>query len=185
MRTSIRLKDLAFMAGVSVSTAPKALKNRRDVSLITKNKIKDLAIAYDYIPNNAALSLQSRKTNTIAVIVPEINNLVYCNMLHYIQEFAYNKGSKVLIEQYSSYKDGEITCVDRLKDGCVDGIVIIMTPKDNHQFMYISIPVVVRNIDKLSLSIQECKSIGVELIKEIFKKIDAKKKIIHNKKQTK
>ena len=43
----------------------------------------------------------------------------------------------------------------------------------------------VRNIDKLSLSIQECKSIGVELIKEIFKKIDAKKKIIHNKKQTK
>ena len=79
MRTSIRLKDLAFMAGVSVSTASKALKNRRDVSLITKNKIKDLAIAYDYIPNNAALSLQSRKTNTIAVIVPEINNLVYLN----------------------------------------------------------------------------------------------------------
>lgn len=137
MRISIRLKDLAFKAGVYVSSASKALKNRRDVSLITKNKIKDLVIAYNYIPNNTDLSLQSRKTNTIAVIVPEINNLVYCNMLYYIQEFAYNKGSKVLIEQYSSYKDGEITYVDRLKDGCTDGIVIIMTPKDNHQFMYI------------------------------------------------
>jgi len=133
MRISIRLKDLAFKAGVYVSSASKALKNRSDISLITKNKIKDLVIAYNYIPNNTDLSLQSRKTNTIAVILPEINNLVYCNMLYYIQEFAYNKGSKVLIKQYFSYKDGEITYVDRLKDGCIDGIVIIMTPKDNHQ----------------------------------------------------
>mgnify|MGYP000135247923 CR=1 FL=1 len=45
MRTSIRLKDLAFMAGVSVSTASKALKNRRDVSLITKNKIEAKKLA--------------------------------------------------------------------------------------------------------------------------------------------
>ena len=133
MRISIRLKDLAFKAGVYISSASKALKNRSDISLITKNKIKDLVIAYNYIPNNTDLSLQSRKTNTIAVILPEINNLVYCNMLYYIQEFAYNKGSKVLIKQYFSYKDGEITYVDRLKDGCIDGIVIIMTPKDNHQ----------------------------------------------------
>ena len=133
MRISIRLKDLAFKAGVYVSSASKALKNRSDISLITKNKIKDLVIAYNYIPNNTDLSLQSRKTNTIAVILPEINNLVYCNMLYYIQEFAYNKGSKVLIKQYFFYKDGEITYVDRLKDGCIDGIVIIMTPKDNHQ----------------------------------------------------
>ena len=137
MRISIRLKDLAFKAGVYVSSASKALKNRSDISLITKNKIKDLVIAYNYIPNNTDLSLQSRKTNTIAVILPEINNLVYCNMLYYIQEFAYNKGSKVLIKQYFSYKDGEITYVDRLKDGCIDGIVIIMTPKDNHQLIYI------------------------------------------------
>ena len=40
MRISIRLKDLAFKAGVYVSSASKALKNRSDISLITKNKIK-------------------------------------------------------------------------------------------------------------------------------------------------
>jgi len=34
----------------------------------------------------------------------------------------------------------------------------------------------VRNIDKLSLSIQECKSIGVELTKEILKKLMLKKR---------
>ena len=54
--------------------------------------------------------------------------------------------------------------------------VVVINPYNPKGMIFTTQPVMVRNIDKLSLSIQECKSIGVELTKEILKKLMLKKR---------
>ena len=54
MRKRITIKDLARMAGVSVSSVARALNNRPDVAPETKQRILDLAEEVGYVPNALA-----------------------------------------------------------------------------------------------------------------------------------
>ena len=72
MKQTVTLKQIANEIGVSISTVSKALRNSVEIGAETKLKIKAYAKLYNYRPNNIALSLKNRKTNTIGVIIPEI-----------------------------------------------------------------------------------------------------------------
>jgi LacI family transcriptional regulator len=66
------IKDLAKLAGVSVTTISRALNGYSDVSEKTRNKIKNLASEMNYYPNTVARSLVMKKTRTIGVILSEM-----------------------------------------------------------------------------------------------------------------
>ncbi|RAP75590.1 LacI family DNA-binding transcriptional regulator [Paenibacillus montanisoli] len=67
------IKDLARVAGVSVTTVSRALNGYDDVNEDTRSKIKRVAEELNYRPNAVARSLVTRKTRTIGVILSEIN----------------------------------------------------------------------------------------------------------------
>jgi LacI family transcriptional regulator len=68
------IKDIARIAGVSITTVSRALNGYDDVSEKTKKKIKKVAEELDYSPNAAARSLVSNKTHTIGVILSELKH---------------------------------------------------------------------------------------------------------------
>ena len=68
----VTMKTLSQMSGYSVSTVSKALRDKKDISVKTRKIIKELAATYDFVPNNSAIALRSQKSNTIAVIVPNM-----------------------------------------------------------------------------------------------------------------
>jgi LacI family transcriptional regulator len=70
--TLTTIKDLAKLAGVSVTTISRALNDYSDVNKDTRKKIKDLARELNYHPNTVARSLVMKKTRTIGVILSEI-----------------------------------------------------------------------------------------------------------------
>ncbi|MBT8376297.1 MAG: LacI family transcriptional regulator, partial [Bacteroidia bacterium] len=72
MKRKITLKQIAKELDVSISTVSKALRNSAEISEDTKQKVQAFAKLYNYRPNNIALSLKNRKTNTIGIIIPEI-----------------------------------------------------------------------------------------------------------------
>ena len=72
MKRKITLKQIARELDVSISTVSKALRNSAEISDDTKQKVQAFAKLYNYRPNNIALSLKNRKTNTIGIIIPEI-----------------------------------------------------------------------------------------------------------------
>ncbi|WP_218311183.1 LacI family DNA-binding transcriptional regulator [Alteromonas antoniana] len=68
------LADLAQLAGVSTSTASRALKNNPLIKQATREKVQSLAREHNYSVNAAASRLRTQKTNVIAVILNLIDD---------------------------------------------------------------------------------------------------------------
>jgi len=179
MQKAMNLKQLSKISGYSISTVSKALKDRSDISKEAKNKIKKLANSYDYVPNNTASALRLRRTNIIAVVVPEINNIIYCNIVSSIQKIAHNAGYRVVIQQCNNLREREVECVNNFRDGCVDGVVVIQSSEYyNLNFKGISVPNVINILHDFTLTNHEYNAIGVKIIKKLLLKIyDSKTKL--------
>jgi DNA-binding LacI/PurR family transcriptional regulator len=66
----ITLKDIAKIAGVSISTASLALSGDSRVRENTRRKIEEVAKRFKYVPNEIGRSLRAKKAETIALIFP-------------------------------------------------------------------------------------------------------------------
>ena len=180
MASEITLKQLSQLSGYSISTVSKSLNDGYDISKKTKLKIRELARANNYIPNNTALALKNRKTNTIAVIVPKIDCEFCGSLLSEIQKVAFMKGYHILILQSLICKTTLQDCLSKIR-GIVDGIIIVNTnnQKDNlfSNIMGLSkisfAPIITQNIDKISLT--ELKIIGKKIVTVLVDKIDNSK----------
>ena len=72
--SNITLKQLSSILGVSISTISKALNDSHEISDVTKKRIVEMAKLHNYQPNKIAVGLKSGKTNTIAVVIPSVQN---------------------------------------------------------------------------------------------------------------
>ncbi|TCD45856.1 LacI family DNA-binding transcriptional regulator [Streptococcus sp. X16XC17] len=64
------IKDVARLAGVSTSTASRAMHDNHMISEATKERVRQAMIELDYSPNFSAQNLANRKNNTIGIILP-------------------------------------------------------------------------------------------------------------------
>ncbi len=123
----ITIKDIARQLGVSPSTVSRALKDHPDISTSTKKAINDLAEKLNYSPDPIALSLKSRKSNIIGVIVPEIVHYFFSTVIHGIEDIANLSGYNVMICESAESFDREVKNIDALLSSRVDGILISLT----------------------------------------------------------
>jgi LacI family transcriptional regulator len=97
MKKQVTLKQIAKELEISISTVSKSLKDSPEISEDTKQKVQAFARMYNYKPNNIALSLKNRKTQTIAVIIPEIVHYFFSTVITGIEQVANEKGYNVII----------------------------------------------------------------------------------------
>lgn len=71
------IKDVARLAGLSVTTVSRALNGHGDVAESTRARIHEAARALDYHPNVLARGLQGRLTNTIGLVIPLVLHRSY------------------------------------------------------------------------------------------------------------
>lgn len=71
--TVLTMSDLAAIAGLSTSTVSRALENNPLIALATRERVQALAREHNYSINPVARSLRSRKTGTVAVVVPLVH----------------------------------------------------------------------------------------------------------------
>ncbi|MCJ7873198.1 LacI family DNA-binding transcriptional regulator [Phaeobacter sp. J2-8] len=77
MRKRKTLVDVAAAAGVSKMTASRALRGDKDVSEANVKKVKRAAREIGYYGNHLAASLSSKRTDLIGVVVPNLSNIVF------------------------------------------------------------------------------------------------------------
>lgn len=118
------LKELAKLLNVSVSTVSKALSNAPDIGEDTKKRVKELAEALNYQPNKMAVGLKGSKTNTIGVIIPDILNPYFAEVLYGIEQRALKSGYDILISISNELTEKEIKGIEVLKQGRVDGFIM-------------------------------------------------------------
>ena len=73
----LTIKEIAELAGVSKSTVSRVLNNNGYVGEETRQRIEKVIKEQNYTPSAAAVSLSKQETNTIGVIIPEIDNAFF------------------------------------------------------------------------------------------------------------
>ena len=116
------IKDVAKLAGVSISTVSYALNGTRSISDETKKKVFAAAKELDYKPSGIARSLKMKSNKMIAVVVNEFKGPIYQEIIHGVSKAAKKYGYEVIAAECFSEKT-QITKV--LSQRFVDGAVIL------------------------------------------------------------
>lgn len=86
MKKRKTLQDVARAAGVSKMTASRALRDGKDVSPASLQKVQDAARELGYFRNHLAASLGSKRSDLIGVVVPSLTNIVFPEVMTGITE---------------------------------------------------------------------------------------------------
>jgi len=121
------IKDLAKELNISASTVSRALRDHPDISPLTKKRVISLANKLDYHPDSIAQSLQTQKTKTIGVIVPEIKQPFFASVINGIEELAYSAGYTIIVCQSNETYDREVLYTRTLVSHRVAGLLVSLS----------------------------------------------------------
>lgn len=118
------IKDIARALGVSTSTVSRALRDSYEISAETKQLVMECAERLNYKPNPMALALKERKTRSIGIIVVEIANPFFSQVINGIESIAYDKGYNVIITQSHELYEREVADLQFLASRSIDGLLV-------------------------------------------------------------
>jgi DNA-binding LacI/PurR family transcriptional regulator len=133
---AVTIKDIAKALGLSTSTVSRALRDSYEISPETKKLVLEYAEKINYHPNPIALSLKERRSRTIGVIVAEIANSFFSQIINGIESIAYSKGYNVIIAQSRESFDREMMNLQYLTSRSIDGLIISVSA-ETKDFSYL------------------------------------------------
>ena len=96
-KQTVTINQVAKMAGVSTATVSRALNKPNTVSEAVKKKIERIIKKIGYIPNAGARSLMLKRTGSIGVIVPTLDNAIFAQGLEEFQRQLSQSGYQMLV----------------------------------------------------------------------------------------
>jgi len=127
----VTLKDIAEQTNYSINTISRALKDKNDISVETRQFIKKVANEIGYIPDEVARSLRSQKTKTIGIVLGDISNPFFGIVVKGIEDYVRKKGYNVIISNTEENYQIEEESIRILISKRIDGLIILPTQKDN------------------------------------------------------
>jgi len=117
--------DVARLAGVSQATVSQVLNNTSSFSvpIETRQRIQDAVKRIGYVPNDLARSLRTRRTQTLASVIPDISNPFYPALERGIQNVADAHGFDLIVYNTDGALEKEKRCLQSLLRGRVDGVI--------------------------------------------------------------
>lgn len=121
----VTIRDVAAEAGVSITTVSRALNETGRVGAATRERVLAAAKRLSYQPNDLARSLHGVATGTIAVLVPDITNPFFPELVNGIQTVANEHGRLLLLCQTGEDSDTAVQELLNLRRKRVDGVVLV------------------------------------------------------------
>ncbi len=122
----VTLRDVAVRAGVHPATASRALnpETRILVSEDTARRVLDAAAALGYHPNPVARSLRTRRSHTVGVLIPDLNNPLFPPIVRGLEDRLAAAGYVALIGNTDSDDERERLVFEQMRARHVDGLVL-------------------------------------------------------------
>lgn len=142
---NITSKDIAKACGVSRGSVDRALNNRSGISEETKQLILETAEKLGYKPHFLASSLARGKTMTIGLVVFDVYNRFFAQLIDAIEKKARERGYFLYLTLTYSKGALEKDCIEHLVQRQVDGIILCSAVNDSDYTAYLkglNIPVV-------------------------------------------
>jgi len=122
------ISSISKATGFSRSTVSRVLNGKASSCRISKDtvaKIQDEAQRCNYMPSLIARSLRTNKTNTIGLIVPNIDNPFFANISSVIVKEARAKGYTIILADTSENEANEVEYIKSLTSRKIDGIIVV------------------------------------------------------------
>jgi len=117
------IKDVARVAGVSVSTVSLVLNNQRGVNRETRHRVHEIAQALNYRPNLVARSLVKGRSHAIAMLITNTLNPIFPEMAAGMDAVLRKHGYSLSI--ISTHGDAKLEAaeIDKIRSRGIDGII--------------------------------------------------------------
>lgn len=117
--------DVAKAAGVSISTVSRSFNHPDLLKPATRKKIDRAVQKLGYIRNRAAQVMHGRRTGTIGLAVPTIDNAIFAELIQSFSEALDQLGFTMLIVSHGFDLDREYAMLRKLLEHRVDGLAVI------------------------------------------------------------
>lgn len=117
------IKDVAKEAGVSIATVSRVLNDVDVVNEETKKKVLAAIKKLGYRPNIVARSLKTQKTSTIGIIIPDISNQFYPEIVRGAEDVANIYDYNIMLCNTDLDIEKETEYLKVLKEKMVDGVL--------------------------------------------------------------
>ncbi|CAM3736209.1 LacI family DNA-binding transcriptional regulator [Polynucleobacter brandtiae] len=124
---SITINDVAVAAKVSTATVSRSINQPNTVSEALREQISDVIKKLGYIPNAGARSLMLRRSGTIGVVVPTLDNAIFAQGLAEFQRQLNQSGYQLLVASSNYDPAIEATQITNLLTRGVEGIALFGT----------------------------------------------------------
>jgi LacI family transcriptional regulator len=115
---------VAASAGVSASTASRALNGRGELSASTRAAVQEAAERLGFQPSPLARSLRTRQTYTVGFVVPDVASPFYAASLKGAQSVLEAAGYRVMLMDSELSVEGEVAALRTLVNHQVDGLLV-------------------------------------------------------------
>jgi len=179
-----KLKDISKALGLSISTISRALNDSYEIAEKTKKIVREYAESINYRPNPVAVSLREKRSRSIGVILAEIANSFFSQIINGVESVAHAKGYNVIITQSLESYEREVSNINFLASRSVDGCLISVSTETNNYdhitklhksgFPFVCVDRVIDELKTHKVSIDNFKGAydaTSELIKSGFKRI--------------
>ena len=137
---TVTIADVAERAGVSTATVSRVLSGLGRASPETQARVLEAARELDYRPSEVARSLKRRSTQTLGLIITDIENPYFPQLVRSVEDAARAAGYSVLLCNAADDPDREASYLDLLVDRRVDGLVIAASSLGARQGDWLTAP---------------------------------------------
>lgn len=125
----MNIKTIADTCGVSVATVSRVINNTGKVKPETKDKVIKAIEDANYVPNALARNLSRKESDVIGVIVPDVSNSFYIELLKGVMEEANNNGLSIVFFNSDKSLDKELKAMKMLREQRIEGMLLISAVK--------------------------------------------------------
>src|SRR5215475_599466 len=126
----MKIKDVASLAGVSTATVSHLINNTRFVSEETRRKVQAAIDSCGYTPNAHARSLASGRSRILGLIISDIANPFFPELVKSVEEKASAHGYEIILSNTNYEPKRTLACVQRMLDQRVQGVAILTSEMD-------------------------------------------------------
>ncbi len=123
------ISDVAKLAGVSLVTVSRVINNADNVSPATRARVERAIDELGYVPSGVAKSLRLKRTRTLALIVPDIQNSFWTTVARGVEDAAQSSGYSIFLCNTDENAEKQRHYLEVAISQRADGVII--APSDN------------------------------------------------------
>jgi LacI family transcriptional regulator len=122
--------DVAALSGVSKSTVSNVIRGAANVSEVTRQRVLTAVDELGYRPNDVARQLVQRRTSTIGVVVGDLTNPIYSELVKLLEQHALSLGYTTMVSNTDGHPEREAARIEALLERRVAGVAMLQFSGD-------------------------------------------------------